>query len=251
MRATKCGDQYDWNWSKVEDKLFIGTLPRLKSDLEDLRDTEGVMAVLTMNESWELVLQPEDIESIGMSNLVVGTPDYSAPSLRKVKMSVQWAMEATLRGEGVYVHCNAGRGRSCVVVLCIMMLRFGMDALDAYEFVAKKRRLVKLPSLCETKPQWRVVREFEAWLHSEEAAALPWTRVRPEHVKSVEGNPLVNGAPPDATFESISIGVVANGAIDGAESRDRENSDSPRDARDSGIDVQSPDNAERALLPHN
>lgn len=59
MRATKCGDQYGWNWSKVEDRLYIGTLPRIKEDLIELRDTEDVFAVVTMNEEWCYCVSPE------------------------------------------------------------------------------------------------------------------------------------------------------------------------------------------------
>jgi len=170
MRMTKCGDKYEWSWSKVADQLYIGTLPRFKEDLIELRDKEGVFSVVTMNEEWEIELGKSDVEALGMANLIMATPDYSAPPLADVQAAVAWALEATDRGEGVYVHCNAGRGRSAIVVLCILMSRFGWDALEAYDHVSSKRRVVKLPSLCETKPQWRVVREYERWLESQHTA---------------------------------------------------------------------------------
>ena len=44
----------------------------------------------------ELVLPQTEVESLGLTNLVVGTPDYSAPSLRKVKVHV-CVLQAALR----------------------------------------------------------------------------------------------------------------------------------------------------------
>lgn len=53
----------------------------------------------------------------------------------------------------VYVHCNAGRGRSAVVVLCYLMSTHGWTAEEAFEFVLAKRQIAKLTALCGTRPQ--------------------------------------------------------------------------------------------------
>jgi len=211
MRSTKCGDQYEWSWNQVEDMIYIGTLPRFTHDLIELRDQETVGAIVTMNETWELVLPQTEVESLGLTNLVVGTPDYSAPSLRKVKMCVEFSMEALNRGKGVYVHCNAGRGRSCVVVVCLLILRYRMEALEAYEFVARKRRVAKLPHLCQTKPQWRVIKEFEAWLHTEGAAQAEWLKCSVDVAQiQCKVNPLQGidrGSPPCSEEAEAVMGV--------------------------------------------
>ncbi len=48
------------------------------------------------------------------------------------------------RGELVYVHCKAGRGRSTTLVLCYLVKEFGMTPAAALEMVRAKRHQVRL-----------------------------------------------------------------------------------------------------------
>jgi protein-tyrosine phosphatase len=55
----------------------------------------------------------------------------------------------------VYVHCNAGKGRSTSVVLCYLIYVHGMSRVEAYDFVKEKRpKIAKFRALCDTRPQW-------------------------------------------------------------------------------------------------
>lgn len=54
------------------------------------------------------------------------------------------AAEHIERGELVYVHCKAGRGRSTSLVLCYLIKHRGMAPLAALEFVQARRPQVRL-----------------------------------------------------------------------------------------------------------
>ena len=55
---------------------------------------------------------------LGMTQLRVPTIDFTAPNLQDVERAVDFINDYRRRGEGVYIHCKAGRGRSATVVLC-------------------------------------------------------------------------------------------------------------------------------------
>ena len=58
------------------------------------------------------------------------------------------------KGELVYVHCKAGRGRSTTLVICYLVARMHMAPEDAYAFVRGRR-----PQVCLADAQWGAVRE--------------------------------------------------------------------------------------------
>ena len=131
----------------------------------------GVRAVVTLNQAWE-PQAPGGVgaacERVGLAHLHLPTPDYSAPSQRDVRRAVAF-IKAQIDGGGVYVHCNAGRGRSAVCVLAYLMATDGLSAREAYEAVAAQRRITNLPSrlLGFPRPQWRALRRYEAALAAE------------------------------------------------------------------------------------
>ena len=107
--------------------------------------------------------------------LRVPTPDYSAPTLPDLLTSVSFLLKFALRhsagasaggsngamgeekdgqkGRGdtakaVYVHCNRGRSRSALVVICYLIARFGWTQGDALEFARAARKDITLGSRC-------------------------------------------------------------------------------------------------------
>ena len=148
--------------------MFLGTVPQSDDELLELHQ-EGVRAVVSLNQHWE----PQVAGGLGAAcartglvHLSLPTPDYSSPSQRDIQRAVEFIDEHVSRGESVYVHCNAGRGRSAVCVLAYLMSTQGMSALEAYEFVAGYRRITHLPSrLCGLpRPQWKALLRLEKTL---------------------------------------------------------------------------------------
>ena len=66
-------------------------------------------------------------------------------------------------GRGVYVHCNGGKGRSAVVVICFLMVKHGLSSDAAFELVRSKRRIakMKLGKQGTFHKQWRAIANFE------------------------------------------------------------------------------------------
>ena len=103
----------DW-WNQVEDGVWIGALP-LARDATQLHAL-GVRGVVNTCEEYP---GPEAVyRELGMTQLRVPTIDFTAPNLQDVERAVDFINDYRSRGEGVYIHCKAGRGRSATVVLC-------------------------------------------------------------------------------------------------------------------------------------
>ena len=89
------------------------------------------------------------------------TPDYCAPSHDDISRGVKWIQEHQAAGQTVYVHCNAGRGRSAVIVLCFLIANKGISSDEALEYLRSKRGVSNLKRCCGTRPQWRSVLKYE------------------------------------------------------------------------------------------
>lgn len=188
----------------VDDAVYIGALPKLPEQLDALRKDHRVSAVVTLNEAWELpfylaiagimdkkVAKPrgvlhgtsedeEQLSSVSWCHLP--TVDFNAPSLSDIRTGVEWMKDHTAAGHRVYVHCNAGRGRSAVIVICYLMATTGCTSAEAYELLSAKRRIATLTALCGTRPQWRAVKAYER--HLSKAAGQP---VGPDGTASGDG----------------------------------------------------------------
>jgi protein-tyrosine phosphatase len=64
--------------------------------------------------------------------------DREPPTQRQLKRAVEWVMGELAEDRRVFIHCQAGLGRS-VCVACAVLLRMGFGMADAYEAVRRKR----------------------------------------------------------------------------------------------------------------
>lgn len=111
-----------FDYDEIRPGLLVGRQPRHKGDLEQLK-SEGVTAVVTLNEDWELFVPDlgERSTKLGMKHLQVPTADFQGPELQSTVQAVELVRQQ-LRAKGkVYIHCNAGRGRSAVVAAAYML----------------------------------------------------------------------------------------------------------------------------------
>lgn len=159
VRCTK--KRKKWSWTKIDDLIFLGSVPMEPAHIEELQK-EGVTAILTLNEGWELKLSSAQIKyELGMSQLHLPTPDYFAPSQSDIRAAVDFMDEHLTKGRGIYVHCNGGRGRSAVCVLAWLIAKRGMTAEDAYELVRSKRKIANMRVMAGLHKQWLAVKRFE------------------------------------------------------------------------------------------
>lgn len=118
------GALFDYN--QVDDFVLLGRQPRGVHDLEELV-AQGVTAVLSMCHEDELFVRSNDPvwSDLGLSRLQVPVPDFSAPSDEQLTRALSFvskrawkhSQSSVSKPERIYVHCNAGKGRSALVVL--------------------------------------------------------------------------------------------------------------------------------------
>ncbi|TDH65286.1 hypothetical protein CCR75_000692 [Bremia lactucae] len=151
-------------WSHIEPKLMLGALPlQNKSHMEQLVKGEGVKAVVTMNQPFELLpnlistpVSPEEWKKARIAQCFGPTDDFSSPSLETLERCVNFVYENVIQQKITYVHCKAGRGRSTIVVVAFLVQYRSLSVEEAYQFVKSKRPHVRLHS-----KQRRVLCEFE------------------------------------------------------------------------------------------
>jgi hypothetical protein len=178
----------------VDDQVYMGALPKLPEQLAALRKDHRVSALVTLNEVWEMpfylaiagimdkkVAKPRgvlhgttegDDQLSAVSWCHLPTVDFNAPSLSDIRNGVEWMKDHTAAGHSVYVHCNAGRGRSAVIVICYLMATTGCTSAEAYALLSAKRSIAKLTALCGTRPQWRAVKAYEKFLGKQPGGQL-------------------------------------------------------------------------------
>lgn len=157
LRLTK--RRKKWDWTTIEPGVLLGSMPRWPCHLEELR-AEGVGAVLTLNEKWELAMSPACIEDCHMVQRQLPTPDFFAPSQRDIVEAVAFIRKHVRQGISVYVHCNGGKGRSAVCVICYLIYERGWSPNQAFQFVKEKRKIAKMKAWGGLHKQWRAVKRF-------------------------------------------------------------------------------------------
>ena len=158
--------QRRFDFSRISDSppVLLGRIPRGEHDMLALQRA-GVAAVVSLSEDWEIDEQEwtsNMVQRANMQWLRVPTPDFSAPTLLDLLVAVvfllKFALGATAaecespglgvdpggHGRAVYVHCNRGRSRSALVVICYLMARFGWQQGDAVEYVRAARAEITL-----------------------------------------------------------------------------------------------------------
>jgi atypical dual specificity phosphatase len=118
-------------YNRVDDAVVLGSAPFLARDVEALVSREGVRGVLNLCREWG---QARGLyERLGVRELRLHVIDYDLPTHEQALQGVAFMRLHALRGESVYVHCKAGRGRSTTLVLCYLTLYGGLspEAADA------------------------------------------------------------------------------------------------------------------------
>ncbi|CAE7396033.1 PTPMT1 [Symbiodinium natans] len=190
LRSVKRPTRFDFH--KIVPRLFLGSLPRTLEDLELLK-AEGVGAVVTLNEAWEMALSTRFIrDECGMDHLHLPTPDFFSPMQPDIEAAVTFITDHVAKGIGVYVHCNGGRGRSVVCVLCYLVGSQGMSAEEAFDLVAEKRRVAAMRGSCGLHKQWRSVKRFERNLQRSRRTPFIAFKEEDDSIDNVASSPQGN-----------------------------------------------------------
>ena len=120
---------------RIDETVLLGALP-FPSHAADLH-AEGVRGVVNTCEEYGGPVAEYD--RLGMTQLYIPTLDFQPPNLDELERAVEFIAGHRDRGEGVYVHCKAGRGRSTTVVLCWLIASQGLTPEEAQRLVEGKR----------------------------------------------------------------------------------------------------------------
>lgn len=138
-------------WNVVDRGVILGALPigRHVPRLKAL----GVTCVINLCEEWSGPTRM--YQEHGISQLRLPTLDFHSPSLAHIQQGVEFINARIADGGTVYVHCNAGRGRSATVVLCWLMAALSMTPEEAQAFLTVCR-----PQISPTLHSRTVVQQF-------------------------------------------------------------------------------------------
>jgi len=131
-------------WDRIDPHVILGALP-FASDVPGLA-AEGVCAVVNTCEEYAGPLAA--YSQAGIEQLRIPTLDFTPPQLEDVERAVAFIAAHAQRGETVYVHCKAGRGRSATVVLCWLLHSQALTPAEAQCVLQGKRPHI-MPYLCE------------------------------------------------------------------------------------------------------
>lgn len=158
--------------------IVLGALPlKTEQHLETLVNAtvsangfNAIRAVLTLNKPFELQptylntpVSEEDWRAAGVQQKIFAVEDFNRPTPEQFDEACKFIDEQMAQNNTVYVHCKAGRGRSCAVVCCYLVHR-GMSAEAAMHFVKQRRPHVSLG-----EAQQAAVGAFEAQLNERRA----------------------------------------------------------------------------------
>jgi atypical dual specificity phosphatase len=126
------------NFSWVIDNKLAGSRgPRSKSDLTTLK-RQDVGALVRLVEPYEAWVTSKDVNGAGLEDYNEPVPDFHAPTQAQIDKIIAYIDAHIERGISVGVSCNAGIGRSGVILACYLVHK-GLTAKDAFELVRKKR----------------------------------------------------------------------------------------------------------------
>jgi len=143
---------HDW-WNQIDDTVILGALP-FWTDVPALHQL-GVRGVVNTCDEYQGPVQT--YQQHGIQQLYIPVVDYTSPSPAQLDQAVTFIERYRQKGEKVYIHCKAGKGRSTTVCLCYVMKAHNLSAQQALRMIIDHRHQV-------TKYLWRrpVVIDFAA-----------------------------------------------------------------------------------------
>lgn len=108
----------DYSW--INHNLAIGSAPSEARDFAHLA-RRGIRAVVDLRE--EAGDDPALIGQYGMDFLRMLIADGTAPDVQDMRQIVEWVANRIAEGKKVYIHCQAGVGRSPTVAAAYLIYR--------------------------------------------------------------------------------------------------------------------------------
>ncbi|XP_033861496.3 laforin [Acipenser ruthenus] len=154
-------DHQAMHFSKVLPRIWLGSCPRqLEHVTVKLKHELGVTAVMNFQTEWDVVqnssgcrprksesMRPETMMELyrdnGLVYVWIPTPDMSTEGRIRMLPQAVFLLHGLLEnGHTVYVHCNAGVGRSTAAVCGLLMYVMGWSLRKVQYYVTSRRAAV-------------------------------------------------------------------------------------------------------------
>jgi atypical dual specificity phosphatase len=139
----------------IENKLAGSRGPRSKQDLLTLKQ-QGIGALVRLVEADEAYVTTKDVNDSELEDYNEPVRDFMAPSQTQIDRIIAYIDSHLEREIPVGVSCNAGIGRSGVILACYLVHK-GLTATKAMELVLTRRgRAPEIPEQVEAvKTYWQ------------------------------------------------------------------------------------------------
>jgi len=121
----------------IQNKLAGSRGPRSRSDLIALKQ-QGLGALVRLVEPYEAWVTSKEVSEVGLEDYNEPVPDFNAPTQEQIDKIITYIDIHLENGIPVGVSCNAGIGRSGVILACYLVHK-GLTPKEALELVRKKR----------------------------------------------------------------------------------------------------------------
>ncbi|XP_017341821.1 laforin [Ictalurus punctatus] len=176
--------QQAMHFSKILPRIWLGSCPRRVEHVTlKLKHELGVTAVMNFQTEWDVVsnshgcrrdpddhMTPETMMHLyrdcGLAYVWIPTPDMSTEGrVRMLPQAVYLLYGLLENGHSVYVHCNAGVGRSTAAVCGLLMYVLGWSLRKVQYYITTRRAAVYI--------------DEEALVRAQEDFLLKFGRLRP------------------------------------------------------------------------
>ncbi len=140
---------YPW-WNQIEKNFYLGGLPlKHMGHLEDLQRL-GITDVVTINEDFEISIQPDQWAEKGIINHRLVSEDFGPVSQENLSRGADLIHRLLSEGKCVYAHCKGGVGRSASLTIA-KLIKWGTQSgqkfntvNDAINYASTYRPLINL-----------------------------------------------------------------------------------------------------------
>lgn len=145
----------------IQNKLAGSRGPRSRSDLIALKE-QGLGALVRLVEPYEAWVTSKEVSEVGLEDYNEPVPDFNAPTQDQIDKIITYIDFHLENGISVGVSCNAGIGRSGVILACYLVHK-GLTAKEALELVREKRgRGPEVPEQIEAiEEYWLRIKESD------------------------------------------------------------------------------------------